>query len=395
MRFAICSALVCSFLSVSSFGEPSSDSSHVLISIGSDAVVKLQQQFRNHIEVLKKTNDLALIRIPAQDLPYLSEFMHTAFNRCGGFIVEKDDLQEAINDIEEDNPSIFVRPKIKNQKLVNKVIPNVEEKSIRSTIETMSAFRNRLYTSETGVRSQEWVGSKWKEIAAIYPNAELQYVKHKDYPQRSVILTIKGTKKPDEIIVIGGHGDSIAGWRRNNDVIAPGADDNASGIATITEVLRVLAKTRFKPERTIKFMSYAAEEVGLRGSQDIAESFKASRQNVVGVIQLDMTNFSTRMEEIVIMTDFTNNDQNAFLKELIQTYLPSMVIQEDVCGYACSDHASWTRNGFPASIPFESRMSEYNPHIHTAKDTLAASHNKAEHAVPYAKLVLSYIMEMQ
>ena len=69
---------------------------------------------------------------------------------------------------------------------------------------------------------------------------------------------------------------------------APGADDDGSGIATLTEILRIAMANGWKPKRTIKFMGYAAEEVGLRGSAAIAADFKAQGVNVVGVMQFDM-----------------------------------------------------------------------------------------------------------
>ena len=49
-------------------------------------------------------------------------------------------------------------------------------------------------------------------------------------------------------------------------------------------IIRVLAENNFTPMRSIAFMAYAAEEVGLRGSQDIANSYKAQGKNVVSVL---------------------------------------------------------------------------------------------------------------
>jgi leucyl aminopeptidase len=69
---------------------------------------------------------------------------------------------------------------------------------------------------------------------------------------------------------------------------APGADDNASGIAVVTETLRAIIASGFKPKRTIKFIGYAAEEVGLRGSKAIAQDYKNQGLNIVGVAQFDM-----------------------------------------------------------------------------------------------------------
>ena len=55
--------------------------------------------------------------------------------------------------------------------------------------------------------------------------------------------------------------------------------------------LRIALADGWQPRRTVKFMGYAAEEVGLRGSNAIAQSFRASGVNVVSVLQVDMTNY--------------------------------------------------------------------------------------------------------
>src|SRR5690606_31673746 len=157
--------------------------------------------------------------------------------------------------------------------------------------------------------------------------------------------------------IVGGHADSIAGMFGGGGR-SPGADDNASGIATITEVIRILMNNNFKPKRTIQFMGYAAEEVGLLGSKEIATNYKRELKKVVGVMQLDMTlHKGTIDKDIVMMADFTNQAQNEFLGRLIDEYV-KVSWGYSRCGYGCSDHASWTANGFPASMPFESTMED-------------------------------------
>ena len=66
----------------------------------------------------------------------------------------------------------------------------------------------------------------------------------------------------------------------------------------------------------------------------------------------------------------------------------------DKCNYGCSDHASWHQQGYAATLPFESRFSDYNPHIHTSGDTLANMGNQAAHALKFARLALSYAVEL-
>ncbi len=162
----------------------------------------------------------------------------------------------------------------------------------------------------------------------------------------------------------------------------------------MTEALRAMVANGYRPRRTIKLMAYAAEEVGLRGSQAIAQNFKANNVNVVGVMQLDMTNYKGSAGDIYIYTDYTDSLQNDFLAKLITIYQPTLTIGYDRCGYGCSDHASWTAQGYPASMPFEAAISRSNPTIHSANDTYASSGNQALHALKFARLAASYAMEL-
>ncbi|UUZ46728.1 M20/M25/M40 family metallo-hydrolase [Massilia sp. B-10] len=122
--------------------------------------------------------------------------------------------------------------------------------------------------------------------------------------------------------MLGAHLDSINLRSRAETALAPGADDDASGVAGLSEVLRVLAFSNYRPRRTIKLIAYAAEEVGLRGAQDIAAQFRKEQIDVVGVLQLDMTNYRGSPKDIYLISDYTDREQNAFLEKLIAAYLP-------------------------------------------------------------------------
>jgi leucyl aminopeptidase len=63
-----------------------------------------------------------------------------------------------------------------------------------------------------------------------------------------------------------------------------------------------------------------------------------------------------------------------------------------VCGYACSDHGSATRNGYPASFIFEAAFKYRNPYIHTANDTL--EHIDPKHVLQHGQLVLGFLYEL-
>ena len=386
-----------SLLAGSSFVQIKAMEPMVNVSVGEDALNLLEKELGAELIGLSKHSEMAVIRMPESELPRLSALMHEIFHRCGGFMIESDfvsaelDWQYARLNAFKSDENLY---KIDQQDLVRMFMRSVDESQIKSSIETLSGFRNRYYRSEHGVNSQVWLKNKWQSIAQDQESIQVDLFNHGAWSQPSVVLTWAGSEAPDEVIVLGGHGDSIAGWFPGNQVHAPGADDNASGISTITEVLRVLIEGGFQPKRTIKLMSYAAEEVGLRGSDEIAKLYQHQGVKVKGVMQLDMTNFDGGNWDIVLITDNTNQEQNEFVGRLIDTYLPDLRWTTDQCGYACSDHASWHRQRYPVSFPFEAAFNEYNDAIHTSSDTLAQSDHHAEHAVPFAKLATAFITEM-
>jgi bacterial leucyl aminopeptidase len=194
-------------------------------------------------------------------------------------------------------------------------------------------------------------------------------------------------------VVLGGHMDSIVG-RGGETALAPGADDNASGIAALTEVVRAALALNYRPARTVHFYGYAAEEVGLVGSAEIAVRARADNLNVVGVLQLDMTNFnSAPMPYIGLLTDYVDPTLSDFSVELIEQYV-KIPYKRFECGYACSDHASWTENGFPATMPHEANMDESNKDIHTADDTLEVSDGSAAHSMHFVRFGLAFMAEL-
>lgn len=280
------------------------------------------------------------------------------------------------------------------QSTVNQAIEQVSELEIAKTILKLSDFRTRFYLSQHGVQSSLFIRDMWSDLTKHRSDVKLEVITHKRYPQPSIVLTIMGSELPEEIIVLGGHADSISFDRGEGDKRSPGADDNASGIASITEVIRMLMVNNIQPKRTIQFMAYAAEEVGLLGSDEIAKRYKMDSKNVIGVMQLDMTLFKgTSDKDIVLIADETNRKQNEFVSKLIDEYV-KVPWGYSNCGYGCSDHASWSDAGFASSFPFEAEMGDINQHIHTVDDTLESAGGNALHSVKFTKLATAFLIEM-
>lgn len=361
------------------------------VSIGASDVSLLEDSAFPLGAPAAKNGRAAIFEMPDELLPLLSQFMHEKSNRCGGFFAHRT-KSEAEKDLAPAPKAAGASYTIDQQSWVRPLMPLVKESEIRSTIEKLASYNNRYYTADTGVEAAKWLQSRWQELAANLPGAKAELVSHDGWPQPSVVLTIPGSEKPDEIVVLGGHLDSINGWG-SEEARAPGADDNASGIATITEALRVLADANFKPKRTVQFMGYAAEEVGLRGSADIAQRYAQAGKKVIGVVQYDMTGFKGSDQEIFLLTDNVDPTLTDFMGRLIDTYV-GVARSTTECGYACSDHASWTQNGYPSALPFEASFDGMNHALHTERDTLSTIGGTAEHVVPFAKLAIAFASEL-
>jgi bacterial leucyl aminopeptidase len=334
-------------------------------------------------------------------LPEFVENVHARLHKCGGY-VQHDSMAQALAVLHRlQSPSKAARAAaavpsyvIDNQPLVNAQLPQMQASNILSQIEQLAAFQNRRHRSTSGVAASDWLLNQWQLLAGAGTRSlRVRQIAHSGWPQKSVVFEFTGSTNAAEIIVLGAHLDST-GSGPFETVRAPGADDDASGVASLTEVIRVLVANNFRPKRTVRFFAYAAEEAGLLGSQQIVAATAGERSQVVGVLQLDMTAYQGDATDLWLYTDFTNAAQNQFLANLAATYLPTLTVGYDRCGYGCSDHASWHNAGFAASFPFEASDLTYNFALHTVNDTTATFGNQANHALKFAKLALAYAIEL-
>jgi leucyl aminopeptidase len=365
------------------------------ITIGADTEAPVLEALRGagwvQPSTLARKNGVVALKVRESHLPVIGKLMHDKYNRCAGFMGH-DSQADAMKALEATPPAPvqqLVDYTIDNAATVNALMAEMAEPNIRDTINNLSNFFTRYYTSTTGVDGANWIRNTWANLAAGRTDVSVSLFTHPNWAQPSVVMTITGTTLPSEVVVIGGHLDSINGSTGR----APGADDDASGIASITEVIRAAMAKGYRPARTVKFIGYAAEEVGLRGSQEIALQHRNNNVNVVGVLQLDMTNYHGSTVDVGLMTDFTNAAQNTFVQNLLDTYSIA-TWATSACGYGCSDHASWHNQGYPTSMPFESLMNQHNSTIHTSNDTIAQSAGTATHALKFSKLGAAFMAEL-
>lgn len=337
-------------------------------------------------------SDVVAVPVTESEITKLGELVHGLYRKCGGFIAHESEAaaREALEP-QEVSSDVVADLVIDQQAVAEPWIAEVSEAEILATIEKLSSFRNRFHGTEHGRAAALWLRDRWTELAGGRSDVKVDLFTHAFTNQPSVVMTITGRSAPHEIVVLGGHLDSITGG--GGDTVAPGADDDASGVAALTEVIRTAMKLGVAPGRTLKFMGYAAEEVGLRGSQDIARTFKMANEKVVGVMQLDMVGYAGSGKKIAFIEDYTDPTLTAFTKKLVETYVKVPWVST-ACGYACSDHASWNSRSYPSVFPVESTFEESNGRIHTRDDTIATFGGNATHAALFVRLAAAFAAEM-
>ncbi len=188
---------------------------------------------------------------------------------------------------------------------------------------------------------------------------------------KNVVAYLKGNKEPDSYIIIGAHYDHLGyggegSGSRNPDTIAVhyGADDNASGVATLLELAEKFAANKTMLKRSIIFVAFGAEEKGLLGSRYFVDSLPVAKEKIYAMINIDMVGrlskdsaqlnvygYGTAQEYESIFNGLKHNDglKLNFLKE----------------GYGPSDHASF----YSINIPVLFFTTGAHPDYHLPQDT--------------------------
>lgn len=362
------------------------------------------KNYKTKIEMtpIRTIQGISIFKIEDSLVDELSHRTHRIRRACPGFkshtsLKEAEEFVKATMANKGDQKYLDTsKVGVQNSQTTIKVIEAVNQATVKKTLNSLVALKSR-YVS-TGMRAPNKLKELWSELSNGRSDISIDFFDQIRYPkQKSVILTIKGTEKPEEIVIVGGHLDSTSSNKNN----APGADDDASGLASISGVLDAIVKTGYKPKRTVQFIGYSAEEVGLVGSEEMAISYRKSGKKVVGVLQLDMTGFKYKGREgFNIVPDFSNLDLNNFIAKIHKKFDTDHIqigkaYNKWPCGYACSDHASWHNEKFPAAHLWE--LETGNPKLHTPGDVVSGSNEHElsfQYITAFGKLAAAYVVEL-
>jgi leucyl aminopeptidase len=202
-----------------------------------------------------------------------------------------------------------------------------------------------------------------------------------------VIGFLKGTDHygvwSGETVIFGAHYDS-ANWIDDNSAwksgAAPGADDDASGIAALLEIGKVISQAHKRNElrRSVVLVAFQAEEVGLWGSKAFVDKLlkKGTFGKPVASVIADMVSFSGR-EEVARQAIFSTTKNDPANLALLDTLAHQAKADGSLKGFevdytgCCSDHEPFLKAGYPAALLIE-RDNDYFgvQYGHSTKDVL-------------------------
>ncbi len=190
-------------------------------------------------------------------------------------------------------------------------------------------------------------------------------------PEHNVIAEIRGSKYPEEYVIISGHLDS---WDGSG---SQGATDNGTGSAVTLEAARILATTHAKPLRTIRFVLWAGEEQGLLGSKGYIEAHKDEMPSISAVFVDDggtgyQAGLSAAQNQVEILAAATAPMNNVFYSKFDKKFLNVDVKNtgEVMKSHGGSDHASFNAAGVPGFFWDEGGRADYQFGWHTQNDKI-------------------------
>lgn len=166
--------------------------------------------------------------------------------------------------------------------------PEVNPAYLKSIVEKLASFQTRNTLSPTLNEAADWVAGEFKKM----PGVEVELMEYtvpkgrrvpEPFKAVQVIATIKG--ESDRIILMGGHLDSLNLEVDAKTGRAPGANDDASGVAATMAVCKTLAGS--KPKNTLKFVAFTGEEQGLLGASALAKRAQDEGWKIEAVLNND------------------------------------------------------------------------------------------------------------
>ena len=248
------------------------------------------------------------------------------------------------------------------------LVSMVSVDSLTSYLNKLQSYQTRFVYSDSIVKARHWLYNKFKEFGIdsvyFYPFTAFDYYARGNWlTDSNVVAVIPGTVNPDKVIVVGGHYDSVNWGYLNENDPAPGADDNGTGTAATLEMARIIASHPLP--KTVIFMPFAAEELGLLGSTAYAMDAYSNGMDIQLMINFDMIAHGENTTDMDIHTDVPSHPYAQLLTQMAAVY--TSLVPHILGNSSGSDSWPFSQVGYNIVYSFETIFST---HYHQPSDSV-------------------------
>jgi hypothetical protein len=168
------------------------------------------------------------------------------------------------------------------------VLPQVDAGRLLAHVQALAALHTRHVNSTGSGAAAAYIQRQFEAIDGLEVTLDTFPLAYNGIPttQANVIATLPGRDPSAGSVLAGAHYDSRSAEIADAVDRAPGADDNATGVAALIEMARVLAALPQRPAATVIFVAFAAEEVGSSGSAHYMASYPTGDLRAVFVLDI-------------------------------------------------------------------------------------------------------------
>lgn len=334
---------------------------------------KEQQQRYN---ALYSTQNYVIVRGAA--MPYKNDGAVAIFNKKAHLPRLSRDFPQ----VTEENPTI------------SEMLDQVSQDSMRATVQHLQDYGHRLWSSDNAFAASDWIADRMRALGLEVEQqpfyANTWFGSGEAAP--NVIGIQRGTLYPDTYVVCGSHFDSFSWNVYYGGGMAPGADDNATGVASVLESARIM--TQYEFEYSIIYCAYGCEEMGLYGSEAYASRCQEQGMDIIGYFNNDMNGYLYG-DQIHIDCIYPNSVEpiGTYYMNVGSVYYPELPIRHVNFNDGDSDHTSFNNHGYMGIYPFEDYQN-YSPYIHTENDLIGNSVNSFAMGQQYCQMNIACLAEI-
>ncbi len=277
---------------------------------------------------------------------------------------------------------------------IREMLNQVNMDSLEATVQHLQDYGSRIWNSDNAFAASDWIAGRMEalglEVEQQPFNANTWMGSGEAAP--NVIGIQRGTLYPDTYVVCGSHFDSFSYEAMYGGGTAPGADDNATGVASVLESARIM--TQYEFEYSIIYCAYGCEEMGLYGSEAYASRCQQQGMDIIGYFNNDMNGYLYG-DQIHIDCIYPNSVEpiGTYYMNVGEVYYPELPIRHVNFNQGDSDHTSFNNHGYMGIYPFEDYQN-YSPYIHTPNDLIGTSVTSFEMSQQYCQMNIACLAEI-